>query len=113
MPYIAEIQDTLVSDTWKSAFRYDDVVRAPIPVLVSVTVGVRLAVGEEVVIADIQSAIATRINQTGFSNQLSSSVIADAAHNLIPSTASLKMPLDMVGELIHPKDGESVIFRSE
>jgi len=112
LPDIADIQDNLISDFWTSSHRYDDLVRAPIPCLVSLSITIKAPQGTEVNQGSIRSAVADRINGMDFSDKLSSSVIADVVHGLIDTDGYITMPIDMLGELIDPADGSSVIFRS-
>jgi hypothetical protein len=111
MPLIAEVQD-FISDEWRSSYRYDDLVRAPIPVLVSITVGIRVPQGTPYSVTEIRTAIAKRVNHLGFTNQLSSSVIADVIHQNIDVEGMVIMPIDLLGELIDPATGQGQIFRS-
>ena len=112
MPYIAQLQDEVLSDPELRAHRYDDIIRAPIPVLMSINLGLRLRDGDAPNLTAMRQAIADRINQIGFRSIMSSSYVIDAAHGLLGSTSSVVLPLDMVGELIDPSDGSSVIYRS-
>lgn len=112
MPDIAAIQDSVVSDFWMCSHRYDDLVRAPIPVLTSIGLGVRTPMGTEVNIQAVQLAIADRVNNLGFTDRLSASVILDAVQGIIDPDAQVTMPIDMLGELIDPSTGSSIIYRS-
>lgn len=112
MPDVATIQDTLVSDYWASSFRYDDIVRAPIPCLVAVSVTIRVPAGTLYDKPTIRNEVAARINNAGFSDSLSTALIADAVHSKLSSTASVVMPIDLFGELIDPGDGTPRVFRT-
>lgn len=112
LPDIASIQDDLVSDYWVSSHRYDDLVRAPIPCLTSLSIALRVPQGTEVNQTSIKAAVAARINELNFTNKLSSSIIADVVHNFIDTNGSVTMPVDMFGEVIDPEDGSSVVYRS-
>jgi hypothetical protein len=112
MPGIAQIQDEVFSDPSIRAMRYDDLVRAPIPVLVSLSFGIRLRNGDSPNIPGMTQAIADRINQLGFRSSLSPSYVIDTVHGLLNSTSSVIMPVDMLGELIDPTDGASKVYRS-
>jgi hypothetical protein len=91
--------------------RYDDLVRAPIPVLVSVNCSVRIPKGAAFSVQAAQQVVADRINNLGFSSGLSSSYVIDALHGVINSGYVIT-PVDMIGELISPADGSSVLLRS-
>ena len=112
MPYIADLQDDVLSNPELRAHRYDDIIRAPIPVLMSINFGLRLRNGDSPNLTAMRQAISDRINQIGFRSIMSSSYIIDAAHGLLDPTSSVVLPMDMVGELIDPSDGSSVIYRS-
>jgi len=112
MPAIAQLQDEVLSDPELRAHRYDDVVRAPIPVLVSVRMGIRLRNGDAPNLTAIRQTVADRINQLGFRSVLSSSYVIDAVHGLLGSRSSVILPIDMLGELIDPEDGSSITYRS-
>lgn len=112
MPGIAQIQDQVLSDPMLTAYRYDDIIRAPIPVLVSASIGLNLREGDAPNITAMKQSIADRINQLGFRSSLSSSYIIDAVHNLLGPKSSVILPLDMTGELIDPSTGASKVYRS-
>lgn len=112
LPSIASIQDNLVSDRWYSSLRYDDLVRAPIPCLLSVTVKVRIPIGTAIDEDATKQAIAARINDLGFTDQISTSVITDVIHGMIDAHGMVVMPVDFYGELISPTDGQPVVYRS-
>lgn len=112
MADIAAMQDDVMSKYDLTNHRYDDLVRAAIPVLMSVTVGIRLRAGETINEQGVKQAIADRINMLSFRNRLSSSYIVDAVHDMMGNKSSLVMPVDMIGELISPADGSSQIYRS-
>jgi len=109
---IAGIQDTILSDYWVTNHRYDDLVRAPIPCIVSVSMGIRLRAGETFNEAGLKAGVADRVNQLGFRNVLSSSYIIDAAHGFLGDKSAVVTPIDMLGEVISPEDGSSLIYRS-
>lgn len=112
MPDIATIQDTIFSSATIRAHRYDDIVRAPIPCLVSISMGVRLRQGDTINTTGVQQAIADRINQLGFRSSLSASYAVEVAQQLIAPQAAVVMPIDMLGEFIDPATGASVTYRS-
>lgn len=112
MPDIATIQDNIFSNPLIRAHRYDDIVRAPIPVLVSVSLSLRLRNGDSPNLPAMKQAIADRINQLSFSNSLSASFVVDVAHGLLNPASSVILPVDMLGELIDPSDGGSQMYRS-
>lgn len=111
MPDIDSIQD-FVSGRTVSAHRYDDIVRAPIPCLVSATVPVHVPVGSSVDEDAIAAAVANSINDEGFSNELPASVICAAAQAVLPTKGRVYPPLDMLGEVIMPTQDDPTYIRS-
>ena len=101
-----------VTDPVRSAFRYDDVVRPPIPCLVSCNMLVKASTGVHINTAAIGSAVANAINDTVFTNELSSAIIYQAAQDQLPRNARVMAPIDMLGEVIMPTDEISRVIRS-
>jgi hypothetical protein len=112
MPDIAVIQDNVLANPALRAFRYDDLVRAPIPVLVSISMSLILRNGDTPNLTGIAQAISDRINQLGFRNSLSASYAIETAQDLLDPESSVIVPIDMLGELIDPVDGGSILYRS-
>jgi len=112
IPDIAAIQDRIISSGWLSSHRYDDIVKAPIPCLVSITLAVRIPKGSSFNVGSAKSAISAGINALGFTDTLSSSSIIDAIQSALPARGYVAMPIDMLGEVIDPENGASVFYRS-
>lgn len=111
MPHIQAIQE-FIADPWRGSFRYDDVVRAPIPVFVSLNIHLRVPPGATYSTSAIRDSVVRRVNDLGFTRSLSSSVIVDAVHDNLSQGASVIMPVDMYGELVNPDTREREVFRS-
>lgn len=111
MPHIQAIQE-FVSDPWRGSFRYDDLVRAPIPVFVSLNIHLRVPPGSAYSVSALRDSVVRRVNDLGFTRSLSSSVIVDALHDNLSQEASVVMPVDMYGELINPDTREREVLRS-
>jgi hypothetical protein len=112
MSDIAGIQDDIFSNYWVTNHRYDDLVRAPIPCIVSVSLGIRVRAGETFNEAGLKAAVSDRVNGLGFRHKLSSSYIIEAAHDMLGEKSAVVTPIDMIGELINPVDASSTIYRS-
>lgn len=111
MPLIKEIQD-YITNRGVSAHRYDDVVRAPVPCLVSATVPIRVPAGSSINTDALASAAANSINDEGFANELPASVICSAVQDQLPSRARVYPPIDMLGEYISPTQQDPRFIRS-
>jgi hypothetical protein len=111
MPLISEIQDYITGHS-VTAHRYDDIVRAPIPCLVSATVPIRVPAGSAINTDALASAAANSINDEGFSNELPASVICSAVQDQLPNRARVFPPLDMLGEVIMPTQDDPHFIRS-
>lgn len=112
MPGIADLQDDLFNSADYANPRYDDLVKAPVPCLVSVSCTVRLRQGGTFNTQAAKQAIADRINNLGFRRTLSAAFIVDALQGMLPTGSYVLYPVDMLGELIEPADGSSTVYRS-
>ena len=101
-----------VTDPERSAFRYDDVVRPPMACMVSCNLLVKAPAGTHVNTAAISAAVVDVINRSGFSNELSSSIIYAAAQDQLPRTGRVMSPIDMLGEIMMPTNEISRFVRS-
>lgn len=112
LPLIDDMQDYCSSRSVRNP-EGDYVVRAPIPMLVSVTLQVDHIQGDQDVdIGAVKTSIANAINTTGFApGRLSSSTIVDAAHNAFQGRTTVHEPIDMFGALRLPS-GAVQLFRS-
>ena len=108
---IEDMQATLSAYS-NRAHRYDDLARYPIPVLVATTFAVRTKPGSSVNESAIKTAVAARVNNLGFCNQLSAAVIIDEVQDIIPNNAGVVMPIDMIGRLVLPDSREKRVLRS-
>ena len=108
VPLIAEIQD-YISNRSIRAPGADYLVRAPIPFLVAVSMQVDYFKGDDAVdVAAVQTEVANAINQIDFSRgRLSSSLVIDAAHNVLSGRANVHEPIDIMGYLAVP--GQPVV----
>jgi len=111
LPLIKEIQDYITNRS-VAAHRYDDIVRAPIPCLVSANVPIRVPVGSAINKDALAAAAANSINDEGFSNELPSSVICAAIQDLLPARGRVYAPMDMLGEVIMPTQDDPSFIRS-
>ena len=112
MPTIAAIQDNIFNDDDVSNPRYDDLVKAPVPCLVSISCTVKLRSGESFDSQAAKQAIADRINGLGFRSTLSSAYVVDVLQGLLDVNSYVVLPLDMLGELINPATGDSELHRA-
>ena len=100
-PNIASLQ-TICEDDDNRELMSDWLIKAVIPVLTSVTIVIKNPNSLDVDTEAIQQAVTDVINSQSFVPELSSSLIVDAAQSLLPSTAYIDMPIEMIGSIIMP-----------
>jgi hypothetical protein len=106
LPGIGDIQDYLSRRDVRSP-NNDLLVKAPVPCLVSVNATVEYAeAGAAVDWAACREAAAAAVGLTRFERgKLSTSGIIQAVQNLLPGTAQLRPPVDLLGTTILPGGG--------
>lgn len=112
IPFIDDIQDLVAGRAIHNP-QGDTLVRAPIPMLISVSMQVDYVTGDEEVDVDaVKNAVAEAINAIDFSlGKVPGSLIIDAAHDVLTGRSSVREPLDLMGVLRLPS-GESRVYRS-
>jgi len=108
IPSIASIQD-FVNDRDRRSPGADYLVRAPIPAMCSVGIGVAARNTGEVDTPAIKNAVANRVNALGFDvGHLPGSVVIDAAQGQLAADAVLDLPVNMLATLYLP-DGTTTV----
>lgn len=113
LPYIKDIQD-FVSARGRRAPSTDYLVRAPIPMLIGVSIIIGRTVNDEDVNTDaVKNAIAADINDIGFIlGRVPASYVIDAAYTALTGDMVVKSPVQLIGALRKP-DGDYVVLRSQ
>lgn len=113
MPQIRDVQD-FVNKRDRRATQADYLVRAPIPCYVSAEIVVRRPVGSTIDTAALKNAAAAAINAITFKfGRLPSSVIVDAIQELLPTGASVQMPLHLIGRIRKPDGVTDVLHATD
>ena len=114
MPNLVTLQDLAVDRDGRNP-QADYLVRSPVPAFCAVNLTVKhLASVAAPVAADIQTAVATRVNALGYGmGKLPASIIFDAVHEVIGHGPSVMVvaPLDMSCNIVKPGGG-TVFIRS-
>lgn len=112
LPFVDDIQDYVAGRGVHNPTG-DFLVRAPIPMLLSVSLQVDYVTGDETVDTDaVKNEIATAINGIDFSlGKVPASLVIDAAYNALTDRATVREPIDMMGVLRLPS-GTSRVYRS-
>lgn len=112
IPYVDDIQDLAAGRAIHNP-QGDFLVRAPIPMLISISLQVDYVTGDEAVDVDaVKNAVATAVNAIDFSlGKVPSSLVIDAAHDVLTDRSTVHEPIDMMGVLRLPS-GESRVYRS-
>ncbi len=110
MPLIAEAQDFL-NDPTRLPKTTDVVVRAAVPIDMSITVNVSRRQGAQSIDeAAIQAAIASHVQQLGFVGRLTTTEISHVAYNSLPDGYVVDK-VELVGIIYRP-DGDTEVLRS-
>lgn len=112
LPYIDDVQDLVAGRAIHNP-QGDFLVRAPIPMLVSISLQVDYVPGDQAVDTDaVKAQVVSAVNSIDFTlGKLPSSRVVDAAHNALQGRASVHEPIDMMGVLRLPS-GEVRSYRS-
>lgn len=112
IPLIDDMQDYVAGRAVHNPLG-DALIRAPIPMLVSVSLQIDYVTGDEAVDTDaVKNEIATAINAIDFSlGRIPGSLVIDAAYNALTDRASVHEPISMMGVLRLPS-GTTRVYRS-
>jgi hypothetical protein len=110
MPNIADVQ--LLAGKRDSRYPAGDIlIRAPIPCFVSLTFDILIQTNQATPDTDaIRNALASVVNNLGFTGRLPASILCDTIHNFLVSPASLSKIL-MVGNIRRP-NGTNIPLQS-
>lgn len=112
MPLIANIHDTLTSRDHRPRAT-DVLVKAAIPCFTRISFTIKTETNDIIpptTVVEIKNAIVAAINKIGFSGQLNSSVIANAAHKFLSGRQAIS-EVDMFGRIRRP-DGTYAYLRN-
>jgi hypothetical protein len=112
VPFIDDIQDYVAGRAVHNP-QGDFLVRAPVPMLISISMQIDYVTGDEAVDVDaVKNEVASAINAIDFSlGRVPSSRVIDSAHNALTGRAAVHEPIDMMGVIRLPS-GESRLLRS-
>jgi hypothetical protein len=111
MPLIADVHDTLTSRDNRPRAA-DLLVKAAVPCFTKISFAIRTEMNETIsdeTIASIKAAVVDAVANVGFSGQLHSSVITNAAHKFLTGRQAISS-IDMFGRIRRP-DGTAAYVR--